>query len=65
MLTQLDLNIGSAHVATFGERASDTFYVTDFAGAKITDAARKADIRDALLAVFDSNEARQLETLGL
>ena len=65
VLSQLDLNIGSAHIATFGERASDTFYVTDFAGAKITDAVRKAEIRDALLSVFEDNPARQLETLGL
>ena len=32
VMSQLDLNIGSAHIATFGERASDTFYVTDFTG---------------------------------
>ena len=65
VLSQLDLNIGSAHIATFGERASDTFYVTDFSGAKITEAGRKAEIRDALLGVFDGNPARQLETLDL
>ena len=65
VLSQLHLNIGSAHIATFGERASDTFYVTDFAGGKITEVARKDEIRTALLAVFEGNAARQLETIGL
>ena len=65
VLSQLQLNIGSAHIATFGERASDTFYVTDFAGGKITEVTRKEEIRTALLAVFEGNPARQLETLGL
>src|SRR6266404_4918860 len=33
-LSKLNLNIASAHVATFGERAVDVFYVTDLLGAK-------------------------------
>ena len=32
----LNLNIVSAHITTFGERAVDVFYVTDLTGAKIT-----------------------------
>jgi [protein-PII] uridylyltransferase len=35
-LSALNLNIVSAHIATFGERAVDVFYVTDLTGAKIT-----------------------------
>jgi len=35
-LTELALNIGSAHIATFGEKAADVFYVTDLNGDKIT-----------------------------
>ena len=35
-LSKLNLNIASAHVATFGERAVDVFYVTDLFGAKIS-----------------------------
>ncbi|MGH6673510.1 MAG: [protein-PII] uridylyltransferase, partial [Xanthobacteraceae bacterium] len=31
-LSKLNLNIASAHVATFGERAVDVFYVTDLTG---------------------------------
>ncbi len=52
ILSQLDLNIGSAHIATFGEKAADVFYVTDFEGEKITQAPRRDAIRDALLVPF-------------
>jgi [protein-PII] uridylyltransferase len=41
-LSKLNLNIASAHVATFGERVVDVFYVTDLLGAKITAATRQA-----------------------
>jgi UTP:GlnB (protein PII) uridylyltransferase len=34
-ISKLNLNIASAHVATFGERAVDVFYVTDLLGAQI------------------------------
>ena len=65
MLASLDLNIGSAHIATFGERAADVFYVTDFEGAKIVDPARRDHIRQALLELFTSVPVRQFEDLGL
>jgi len=51
-LSRLSLNIGSAQVATFGEKAVDVFYVTDLTGAKITAAPRQAAIRRALREVF-------------
>jgi [protein-PII] uridylyltransferase len=51
-ISDLGLDIGSAHVATFGERAVDVFYVTDLDGAKIEGEARQHAIRDRLLAVF-------------
>jgi [protein-PII] uridylyltransferase len=51
-LSRLGLNIASAHVATFGERAVDVFYVTDLAGAKITAPPRQAAIKRALLGLF-------------
>src|SRR5580692_1455606 len=35
-ISKLNLNIASAHVATFGERARDVFYVTDLLGAQIS-----------------------------
>jgi [protein-PII] uridylyltransferase len=48
-LSKLNLNIASAHVATFGERVVDVFYVTDLFGAQITSATRQAAIKRALL----------------
>ncbi|MGO9133124.1 MAG: [protein-PII] uridylyltransferase [Methylovirgula sp.] len=48
-LSELNLNIGSAHVATFGEKAADVFYVTDLAGAKITAPAHIGAIKQRLL----------------
>ena len=47
--SKLNLNIASAHVATFGERARDVFYVTDLLGAQIGAPTRQAAIRSALL----------------
>jgi [protein-PII] uridylyltransferase len=51
-ISKLNLNIASAHVATFGERVVDVFYVTDLFGAKITSPTRQAAIKRALLALF-------------
>ncbi|HLH93330.1 MAG TPA: [protein-PII] uridylyltransferase [Xanthobacteraceae bacterium] len=51
-LSKLNLNIASAHVATFGERVVDVFYVTDLLGAKIFSPTRHAAIKRALIAMF-------------
>ncbi|HTV37358.1 MAG TPA: [protein-PII] uridylyltransferase, partial [Xanthobacteraceae bacterium] len=51
-LSGLSLNIASAHVATFGERVVDVFYVTDLTGAQIAAPTRQAVIKRALLALF-------------
>ncbi len=51
-LSKLSLNIASAHVATFGERAVDVFYVTDLMGAKIEAPQRQAAIKRALIHLF-------------
>jgi [protein-PII] uridylyltransferase len=51
-LSRLSLNIASAHVATFGERVVDVFYVTDLFGAQITAAPRQAAIKRALVKLF-------------
>ena len=51
-LWRLNLNIGSAHIATFGERAVDVFYVTDLTGAKITSDVRREAIAGRLMEVL-------------
>jgi [protein-PII] uridylyltransferase len=51
-LSKLNLNIASAHVATFGERVVDVFYVTDLLGAQITTPTRQTAIKRPLLALF-------------
>jgi len=48
-ISKLNLNIASAHVSTFGERARDVFYVTDLLGAQITAPTRQAAIKRALV----------------
>jgi [protein-PII] uridylyltransferase len=56
-LSKLNLNIASAHVATFGERVVDVFYVTDLLGAQINSPTRQAAIKRALIALFAPNDA--------
>jgi [protein-PII] uridylyltransferase len=48
-LSKLNLNIASAHVATFGERVVDVFYVTDLLGEQIVSPTRQAAIKRALI----------------
>ena len=55
-LSKLNLNIASAHVATFGERVVDVFYVTDLMGAQITSPTRQAAIKRALIPLFAIGE---------
>jgi [protein-PII] uridylyltransferase len=51
-IARLNLNIRSAHIVTFGEKAVDVFYVTDLTGTKIVSPSRQAAIRKHLLEVF-------------
>lgn len=51
-ISRLNLNIGSAHIVTFGEKAVDVFYVTDLTGAKITSTGRQSAIRRALFDIL-------------
>ena len=52
-LRELNLNIRSAHVATFGERAVDVFYVRNLFGHRIRNDARLDRIRAVLMAALD------------
>lgn len=54
---KLNLNIASAHIATFGEKAVDVFYVSDLTNAKVLQPQRQTAIRKALLDVFASDGA--------
>src|SRR5579872_1006470 len=58
-LSNLNLNIGSAHIVTFGEKAVDTFYVTDLTGSKIASPARQAAIKRHMLAIFDGPDEKK------
>jgi [protein-PII] uridylyltransferase len=48
-LFEAKVTIHSAHIATYGERAVDTFYVTDLTNDKISNAARLEDLEVRLL----------------
>jgi [protein-PII] uridylyltransferase len=63
-LSKLNLNIASAHVATFGERVVDVFYVTDLMGAQITSPTRQAAIKRALIGLFAGGDGKQGKSTG-
>ena len=51
-ISDLNLDIGSAHITTFGEKAVDVFYVTDLTGNKLTGEQRQEAIRTRLVQVL-------------
>ena len=51
-ISDLSLDIASAHVTTFGEKAVDVFYVTDLTGKQIISETRQAAIRERLTKVL-------------
>ena len=60
-LFESNLVIQSAHVTAYGERAADTFYVTDLFGTKITGKDRLNEISDRLVHAASDARQRQLE----
>jgi [protein-PII] uridylyltransferase len=52
-LSDLSLDIASAHITTFGEKVIDTFYVTDLTGQKIENPTRQARIRAGLVEILN------------
>jgi [protein-PII] uridylyltransferase len=52
-ISDLSLDITSAHITTFGEKAVDVFYVTDLTGKKVASEPRQKAIRDRLEAVLN------------
>jgi [protein-PII] uridylyltransferase len=59
-ISDLNLDIASAHIATFGEKAVDVFYVTDLTGKKITSKSRESSIRERLLKALQARPEPQL-----
>ena len=60
-ISNLNLDIASAHIATFGEKAVDVFYVTDLTGKKIASSSREALIRERLTRVLVETQEPELE----
>ena len=58
-LFEAQLIVHSAHITAYGERATDTFYVTDLLGGKVTRTDRLEAIEAALLEA--ASDARQAE----
>ncbi len=54
-LSDLNLDITSAHITTYGEKAVDVFYVTDLTGKKVTSEQRQAAIRERLAGVLSQS----------
>ena len=66
VITDLGLQIGSAHVSTYGERVVDVFYVKDVFGMKVENENKIRQIREALnqaLGVADEFSVRRV-TVG-
>ncbi|MEO1748376.1 MAG: ACT domain-containing protein, partial [Pseudomonadota bacterium] len=59
VIADLQLDIRSAHVTTFGEKIIDSFYVTDLVGQKIVDPVRQARIRSAVMRLMDAHGDRR------
>ncbi|WP_142849160.1 [protein-PII] uridylyltransferase [Telmatospirillum sp. J64-1] len=59
-MTRLGLQIGSAHISTYGERVVDVFYVKDIFGMKIEHENKLRQVREGLLAALaDPADKRQ------
>jgi [protein-PII] uridylyltransferase len=58
-LFESKLMVQSAHVTNYGERAVDTFYVTDLLGAKLASDERLAQIERALLAAAGEQQGAE------
>jgi [protein-PII] uridylyltransferase len=48
-----DISLSAAKIATLGERVEDVFFITDKAGAPLTDPERQQRLRERLIEVLD------------
>ncbi|RFC69532.1 MULTISPECIES: [protein-PII] uridylyltransferase [Mesorhizobium] len=60
-LSDLSLDIASAHITTFGEKVIDTFYVTDLTGQKIENPSRQKAIQTCLLEALAGSREKPAE----
>ncbi|MCP5366778.1 MAG: [protein-PII] uridylyltransferase [Hyphomicrobiales bacterium] len=58
-LTSMGLQISTAHISTYGERAVDVFYVKDVFGLKIEHDEKLKQMRARLLAAIEPPEERE------
>ena len=58
-LSDLSLDIASAHITTFGEKVIDTFYVTDLTGAKVENPTRQETVKKRLTATLEGPAATE------
>ncbi|MBA3676006.1 MAG: [protein-PII] uridylyltransferase [Sphingosinicella sp.] len=58
-LYQSKVTIHSAHIATYGERAVDVFYLTDLGGQKIVSPAKRKTLHARLLAAATARPRRR------
>ncbi len=52
-ISDLNLDIASAHITTFGEKAVDVFYVTDLTGKKVSGEPRQKAIQERLIKALE------------
>ena len=57
-LTEMGLQVSSAHISTYGERAVDVFYVKDVFGLKIEHEEKLKQIRKRLLTAIEAADER-------
>ncbi|MEQ1653855.1 MAG: [protein-PII] uridylyltransferase [Hyphomicrobium sp.] len=63
-LSDLSLDIASAHVTTFGEKAVDVFYVTDLTGKQVVSETRQTAIRERLIKALAGLTPAQVQSQG-
>jgi [protein-PII] uridylyltransferase len=63
-LTALGLSIGTARIATYGERVVDVFYVKDVFGHKVDEEHKLKRIRERLLAALADPDAKDLPAIA-
>lgn len=61
-LFEAKLIVHSAHIATYGERAADTFYVTDLLGEKIVSPSRLKTLENNLLEAARDRSSKDEKT---